>query len=581
MLTKPQFSDLLKNNFMWPSFDWYLRNTSNGLESASNEYIDGVIEIIIDYLYQRYNYIQQFTEIIDVNKADSDKEVVGFKVPNSLVKPGDLVRIYNTQNYNEEYEVTDYSSDTMYVGSSYIPEILSNKSYYTIVSLDRYTESESYPFESDTQVIKSISNKDPVFLPHIGYQVGLKYDSSLSIDENRNLIKSAIDIYRIKGSILSIKRVMKLLGYPCEVVEPHKQIMRYGVSKYNFIDHYQDWKYYHNGVFEVVTENISLNKYKDTLSSLVKPVGTRLVARANLYLGLIPFLGDILTERSNSFFTEAIVRMLKAGAIFDEITHSRTRSGDVELFGIYDDVGTELGEIVGFRRVWDSKIYSLSDLSTPNIMINPAGKYSVTRGAFSGETSTISSWTSPYDESSQLDLQLDLVLTSKNERPAMRSEFAKRSGEFAMSGLDGDSWTWKPYYLIDYNVPLKSAPIAQNYPIDILTYGEGRVPYSVYSGDILSVNRWASGVRSIYGMELSIDYRGLTPEDWAERIYWSWDDLVNLSNQVIDINLSDQTLDISRDPSILLYNERDQIKRERDSFSGDLSVHDIDVFASE
>ena len=254
-----------------------------------------------------------------------------------------------------------------------------------------------------------------IFLPHIGYKVGLRYDPSLTIDENRRFIKSAIDIYRIKGSILSIKRVMTLLGYSCEVVEPHKLMMKYGISKYNFIDHYQDWRYYHDGVFEIVTDNVSLNKYKDTISNLVQPVGTRLVARANINLGLVPFLGDVITEYSNSYFTELIVKLFKAGSIFDEITYERTRSGNVDLFGIYADMGIELGSVVGFRRVWDSQIFSLSDLSVPNIVINPARRYSVTQGAFSGDTSLVTGWTCPYDELSQLDVQLDLLLTSKNE----------------------------------------------------------------------------------------------------------------------------------------------------------------------
>ena len=581
MLSKLQFADLIKTNFMWPGYNWYLKNTANGLEGASNEYIDGTIDIILDYFYQRYVYIQRFTDIFDLDKADIDKEKVGIKSSNSKVVTGDLIRIYGTQNYDGEYEVIDNSSGYVYVGNSYIPEIIPNSAYYTVVSLDRYTESDATYFDSNVPVENSVSSNTPVFLPHIGYKIGLRYDPALTIDENRRFIKSAIDIYRIKGSILSIKRLMTLMGYECEVVEPHKLVMRYGISKYDFIHHYQDWRYYHDGVFEIVTDNISLNQYKETISTLVQPVGTRLVARANINLGLVPFLGDVLTEYSNSYFTELRVRLLKAGNIFDEFSHERTRSGNVDLFGLYADIGVELGEIVGFRRVWDSRLFSLSDLSTPNIIVNPARRYSVTQGAFSSDTSTITGWTCPYDELSQLDIQLDLLLTSKNERPAMRSEFARRSGDFAMSGLDGNSWNWKPYYLVDFNYPIQSGNLTpRNDPIDLITNLEGYVPYSNYSGDIFSVNRWFSGVRSIYGLEVSVGFRTLTLEDWSERIYWSWDDTVNIADFDINTNLSDKSMDRILDPCVISSSDQNKVRSGRDFFSGDQSVYDIEVTAS-
>ena len=584
MLSKQQFGSLIKENQLWPGYNWYLENTSHGLVSASNKYIDGVVEIIIDYLYQRYVYIQQFVGIFDINRADSEKEVVGIQAPDSLVRSDDFIRVYNTLNYDGIYRVIDYTSNIIYIGNSYFPETLSNISYYTIISPDRYTESEAYPFEPETPVIQSVSIGDPVFLPHLSYTIGRRYNSALSIAKNREFIKSAIDIYKIKGSILSIKRIMALMGYSCDVVEPYALMLQYGKSTYDFTNHYQDWKYYHDGVFEVVTDSISLNDYKDSISTLVQPVGTKMLARANLKLGLVPFLGESLTEYSDSYFIELLVKIFKAGSIYDTITHDRTRSGNVELFGIYDDVSADLGDIPGYRRVWDSKLFSLSDLSTPTIVVNPAGRFSITQGAFSGDTSIITGWTSPYDEMSRFDLQLDLVLTSKNERPAMRSEFARRSGEFSMSGLDGDSWTWKPYFLLNYDTPTKVA-IAnpQNYPLDIWPYEEmGYIDYSTYSGDILSVNRWMSGITSIHGIEMSIGFREvtLTPEEWAERIYWSWDDASNIVDLGTDVMTLGNGVDISRDPCKVAFNEYNQILRGKDLLSGSHQVYDINLLVS-
>ena len=163
----------------------------------------------------------------------------------------------------------------------------------------------------------------------------------------------------------------------------------------------------------------------------------------------------------------------------------------------------------------------------------------------------------------------------------MRSEFARRSGDFAMSGLDGSSWNWKPYYLVDFNFPIQSGNLTpRNDPIDLVTNLEGYVPYSNYSGDILSVNRWFSGVRSIYGLEVSVGFRTLSLEDWSDRIYWSWDDTVNIADFDIDTNLSDKSMDRILDPCVISSSAQDKVRSGRDFFSGDPSVYDIEITTS-
>ena len=84
MLSKQQFSSLIKENFLWPGYNWSLRNTIDGLVGGSNEYIDGIVEILIDYLYQRYLYVEDFTKILDINTTDSDKEEIRIKSKNTL-----------------------------------------------------------------------------------------------------------------------------------------------------------------------------------------------------------------------------------------------------------------------------------------------------------------------------------------------------------------------------------------------------------------------------------------------------------------------------------------------------------------
>lgn len=593
MLSKQQFSELIKKNYMWPGYDWYLKSTSNGLESASNEYINNTIEIIIEYLYQKYIYIQLFSNIFDLNKTDTDKEIIGIKSTNHQLSPGDVIRIYGTLNYNGEYPVLNSPlsiphfqkwesiSDYIFIGNTYIQETISDSCYYTIVSPDKYTESNPYYFDNNFSVVRCNDISDPIYLPSIGYKVGYLYDPSLTISENRRFIKSVIDIYRIKGSILSIKRVMGLLGYSCEIFEPFKSILKYGRSRYDFTHHYQDWRYYHEGVFEVITDGISIDKYKNQISSLVQPVGTRMVARSNLDLGLLPFLGDIETEYSHSYFTELLVKIYKSGNIFDSISTQRTRSGNVDLHGLYADIGLEIGNVPNYRKVWDSQIFSLSDLSIPIIIVNPARRFSQTQGSFSSDTSNVTGWESPYDETSRFDLQLDIQLNIKNERPAMRSEFAKRSGDFAMSGLDGNSWSWKPYYLIHYENPIQAIPEGgiEN-PIDAIINLDGYAEYPTYSGNILSDNKNFSGRRNIYGIEIITGYRFLTLEDWENKLYWMWDDVSIIIDFSYECQCLDQVTDIVVDPEIISFYPTDKTRSSIFYFSGKFICYDIEIVIS-
>ena len=588
MLTKLQFGDLLKRNFMWPGWDWHLATTSNGLEGISNVYATGVVEIIIDYLYQRYVYAQNITNIIDVDRADSEKEVVGLKATGNTLIPGDRIRVYNTYRYDGEYVVLDNSDNTdyIYIQNSFTPEIIGNSSYYTLVSPDYYTESSPYALDPGDQVINVAVPQDPTFLPLLGLDHGYVYDDSLTIAQNRILEKRSIDFYKVKGTLTSIDIVMRLLGYDCSIVEPHKLMMKYGISKYNSKDHYQDWAYYHDGVFEIITDGVSLNSYKRAIRTKVQLAGTRLVGRANMNLGLIPAVGEILNYYSDSFFSEAIVKAFKAGNIYDTITDpsQRTRSGNVELWGLYLDLAVDLGEVTSFRRVWDSNIFSFEDLARAITVINPASRYSVIKGAYSGDVTTITGYDSPYDETSPLDIQLDFNVISKSERPAIRSEYCnKRSGAYSRSGLDGTSWTYKPCFIIDSNEPVSmNIPEHCENTIEVSTNVDGGfISYSSHSGNILDVNDSYSGVRSIFGIELALGIRPTTMQDWVDKVYWSWDDTAVLGD-FTDQNakLQGTHMDIVNEPPLVSYYSLTETYDRDHSMSGYLQCYDIEIFAS-
>lgn len=581
MLSKQQFSDLIKNNFLWPGHSWYLRNTINGLEGASNVYFDGTLEILIDYLYQQYSYTQKFTDIFSIDTSDTDKEEIRLRVANSL-SVGTHIKVYGTINYNNEYITLNPgeldSTNYIYVGDTFIYEVIPETAYYTTISSDGYTESSPiYFLEGAVERVGDIAN--PTFLPYLSLKNGLKYDSLLNIYQNRKFVKSAIPIYRIKGSTLSIKRVMNLLGYECDVIEPYKLMLRYGVSKYSDQHHFQDWQYYHDGVFEIVTDNVSLSNYKDEITSLVQPVGTRLVGRANINLGLLPFLGDIITRYSDSYFIESIVKASKGGNIFDNLLGAR--SGNVELWGLYTDAGIEIEPVIAFRRIWDSQVFSGTDLLEPVLVTMPAGRRSDNVGPLSGDVQLVTGWDSVYDELTPLDIQLEALITTKNERPARRSEFAKRSGEMAMSGLDGESWEWKPYFILDSDEPVRIVndnPIKE--VIDVSPTIESYISFYDTTGKTLSVNRVLSGARTIYGIEIVVGYRVITLEDWQEKVYWMFTDFTNEVALGEDIEPISQTHIIYYDAPIIQYGYRGNQPEDFNYYSGRTTCLDINIEAS-
>lgn len=578
MLSKQQFSSLIKENFLWPGYNWSLRNTIDGLVGGSNEYIDGIVEILIDYLYQRYLYVEDFTKILDINTTDSDKEEIRIKSKNTL-PVGTIINIYGTINYNKKYVIFNaIDSDYIYIRDIYTYEEIKNTSYYTVISPDGYTESSPNYFEEClAENLGDVNNS--VYLPLMSHKTGLRYNPNLSIEENRRLVKSAISIYKIKGTILSIKRVMSILGFACDVIEPYKLMLQYGKSSYNSQSHFQDWKLYHDGVFEIITDNISINDYSKQISALVQPAGTRLIGRANIYLGLLPVLEDIIIKRSNSYFIELFVQCFKYGNIFDALSADRTRSGRTELRGIFADISTYLDVTTQYRRVWDSTIFSFRDLSEPILKIVPAGSFSQAIGAYSSISTLVMGWSSEYDETSPLDKQLELLVISRDERPARRSEVAnKRSGSASMSGLDGDHWDWKPYTFLSSEVvtPIIAEDVIK-LPIEIDVEFNSISSFVQYSGTVLDVNRLSSGFRNIYGIEIILGYRYPTLEDWEEKIYWMWTDFTCSADLSSGKLFQKQSQDFYHELLTFKYHYNTEYFNETKYLSGNMSCDDIEI----
>jgi hypothetical protein len=577
ILTKQELSKLIKEQILWPGWDYHLKETvkavdiptGQGVRSSSHTYysrveenvvnqeLDAVVEILIDQLYQRYLDIENWVTIFDPYLADSDKECVAFYAPKHGLQYGDRIRVYNSLNYTREFEVLnspgDGNDDYILVASSYYPEDLTDTSYYTIVSPDGYVESAYKYFEpAPVKRCDFPTLESPMFLPLLGQKVGYTYDPSKSIAVNRKFITNAIDIYRIKGSITSIKRVMRLLGYDCEVYEPHVDIFRYNLSTYNGPHRIQTWDYYHHGVFEIVTEGIPLSAYKAQIASTVQPAGTRMVSAVMLPMNPVAFVigtGLPHDQKSvNALFMEIIVKAIKAGDRYDGISPRRSRSGSREVIGFYKDIGLDI-YAEAFRRVWDSHIFTFENLSDKVWKQTPANIYSKSLGVKSGPKLSYEYEDSEYDEQTPFDRQPSFEVEQQQLRLPQRSVTAKRSGLFVKSGHRGTGTIPLSRVWIKHHGPVLSDAVFSNdnctgfdrsLVLDLGLVG-GIVPEE--EGSRFDEDRVLSGNISLFGFELTIESRA-DLFDWFDRLPYMYDDECRL------ITVSDQTQNLVWDNQI-------------------------------
>ena len=568
MISKKEFQILVKEKLLWPGWNWSLKDTIDGIQNTVNEELDSLVEILIDHVYNNYLHTENWVDIFDLDVSDSNKEIVGIPCSSHTFVETDLIRIAGTLNYDGEYRVVSVDNSIFYINNSFKPETFRVKltcptcGYYLIpdtvdldkptycpictnrnpnqtnlvnydpprvykVSEDRYIESDPIELNLGYSVINSPVASDPKFLPELGYNVGYVYDPKLSIAKNRKFIKSVVEVYKIKGTILSIKRIMRLLGHECRVIEPYKQIFKYNASKYSSGQKYSDWEYYHHGVFEIETEGVPIKDYKDVIASTVQPVGTRLVGRNNVSFPLIPMVppDELIKHLFKSIYTESVIQLKKSGDIYDSLSSRKSRSGNLEVSGFYISKGLELFA-QAFRRVFDSIIFSLADLASFDIITTPAARYSLLTGPYSGSSRRTVWNETKYNELSPLDLQLPFSLHDYQSRLPGRSDHGVRSGKFSLSGVSGDGWDKTRYWIQNYGPIVEFNSLEDNFA----ELGLERIIYTPLTvnltkpGRILSVDRVLSSNRRIYGFELITQwlFKGIT--DWVNKLHYMYDD---------------------------------------------------------
>lgn len=567
MISKSQLRSLIKDNLLWPGWNWTIKETVDGIQNTVNEEVEGLVEILIEYLYQLHTDTVNWTDIFNVDTSDKTREVTGIPCQNNNLHPRDKIRIDGTLNYNDTFTVHSANTATVYIYNSYKPEKFRLKytcdicGYYRIteeqitganycpictsrypdritllkydpprilkISEDGYTEADPLYINLYEESIKSDIVLEPTFLPHVGYKVGYVYNKSLSIAQNRKFIRSAIDVYRIKGTILSVKRLMRLMGYDCKVNEPFKEIFKLNKSKLGGSHKLTNWDYYHDGIFEIETDDISLPLYKEIITSTVQPVGTRLIGRNNISIPIVPILppSDDINNLYKAIYIESVIKLLKSGDIYDVRSSSRrSKSGDRQVSGFYVSKGIEM-LAQAFRRVFDSEIFSLADLATSYVTEIPAGHYSKVRGPYSGSVKRTHWNTTQYNELSPLDLQLPFNVKDFQSRLPARSDHAVRSGKFSQSGTEGIGWNKSRFWLQNYGPVVALLSDEANFaPNGLERAIFTDLKLSGFLGKQLSVNRIPSGVRKVYGFELitEILYKGI--DDWENKLYYMYDD---------------------------------------------------------
>jgi hypothetical protein len=544
-LSKKQFADLVKNKILWPDWNFQLADTVDGFINTSNREVEGVVEIIIDALYQKYVEIERWIEIIDVETTDGASEGVVFLVSHHTVKSGDTIRIYGSLNYIGEYVVRSVGVNSIVIDAVFKEEEISDQVYYTVVSPDGYSESTYYYFERGSSVQPYSSLIVPKFLPLIGQRVGCKYDPRLSVAQNRKFIQSAIEVYKIKGTVLSIKRIMSLLGYTCQVYEPYKNLYRYSKSKYSGLDHYTDWGYYHHGVFEIITDGVPLSLYKDVIAGTVQPVGTRLSGLCNLTVPIVPIISNFETQRNKqiAIYQELYVKCIVSGDIYDVVMRPRTRSGSRQVTGFYIDIGIELSKTPAYRRVFDSEIFTFEDLVQEVIDVEPAGVYSKSRGAYSSSKRLRTFLPCQYTENTPLDVQLAFDVDVLSARLPARSDHAQRSGRFCVSGTPGTGWNPSRYWIyhqgpiiefISQDQNLAKNDFDRSIIIEMSLTRESR-EHSYFN--IFEVTQ-RSGQEFAFGFEVITDWQYRGPTDWDTKMYYMYDDFC----RVVEFNNSSENL---------------------------------------
>lgn len=293
----------------------------------------------------------------------------------------------------------------------------------------------------------------PEFLPYLGALVGYEYDPLLPAESQRETIKRIISIYQRKGTPQSIIDIVAPYDPNAHIFEPGYNVARHGVSKFSGSDRFQDKWYWRTGVFELVTSADNLHELRDLIKSY-RPAGKKLWF-TNLYQ--IP-LNDAFLFGIHDGGTTIIVQPPSinglAGAAFSAHTKARQRSGRQMLWGFFLGYGVEL-DMTSFLRGTAPSIpfsdehimpqlfeYDQIPLGTPMVLSKYVGKRS--GGAYHQyEIREI-----PMTDWLRGNYQPPVVVVAQNIRPAYRSNHARRSGSFTMSGVYNGGWDeYKPIFL--------------------------------------------------------------------------------------------------------------------------------------
>ncbi|AWD93035.1 tail protein [Bacillus phage vB_BceM-HSE3] len=440
---------------------------------------------------------------------------------------------------------------SVYLKSAYVPEVLLAQDDYSLM-VDIIAK-EFYKLYVKTEEFTYLVDPDlcpEQFLPYLAQLVGYDYQYDIPAKNQRIIIKNILQIYKRRGTIDSIKSVVKYLGKvddlltgnepltDIQIFEPYKYIRRYSQSSFSGTDRFADYDFWNYGIYEIISPQ-SPHLYKDALKD-VHPAGTKVWFSSNQEIWIPDGSGYTEVEDPKTDYEliiELILQFSNSGARFsvDGGGAKRTRSGRKSLWGINVDVEYDLGLARFFRKMGESKVLRRKDFietipiypKTTPIIFSSKPKRS-TNGVHSGNHSLIQyEEKDTFDPEAETDLQMPADTHTWSLRPATRSHHADRSGMYSFDGAPDGGWVEKPYDVVtdmtaQYNYkghvayePEIQVELDFKKPADTRMFNKSKRSGNmlVDTTDLVTIEIELGKVRCVRDLYFNQDYR------WVEFLY--------------------------------------------------------------
>jgi len=121
----------------------------------------------------------------------------------------------------------------------------------------------------------SIDEVNEKYLPYVAYLLGYIWDFSLSVDYQKYILRTIVDVYKRKGTKFSIRYGLDYFDFNSTISEPYKDIFILNKSKFGEGKKFASELYYSRGVF-IVKTSIDPTLVREIVEN-VRPAGVKLI----------------------------------------------------------------------------------------------------------------------------------------------------------------------------------------------------------------------------------------------------------------------------------------------------------------